>query len=118
LKLLFVCSANQDRSPTGEDIYKNQPGFEAKSAGTMLEYATVPISKELIGWADLILCMENHHRVKVLKLNPDAKGKTVVLNIPEIYYRGHPELVRLIKEKVSNILNQQKNREYYARENK
>jgi predicted protein tyrosine phosphatase len=118
LKLLFVCSANQDRSPTGEDIYKNQPGFEAKSAGTMLEYARVPISKELIDWADLILCMENQHRVKVLKLNLDAKGKTVVLNIPEIYYHGHPELVRLIKEKVSNILYHQKNREDHARENK
>ena len=34
LKLLFVCTANIDRGPTAEDIYKNQPGFEAKSAGT------------------------------------------------------------------------------------
>jgi protein-tyrosine-phosphatase len=39
LKLLFVCTANIDRSPTGEDIYKGQPGFETKSAGTELDYA-------------------------------------------------------------------------------
>jgi protein-tyrosine-phosphatase len=32
MKLLFICTANIDRSPTGEDIFKVQPGFEVKSA--------------------------------------------------------------------------------------
>ena len=61
MKLLFVCTANIDRSPTGEDIYKNQPGFEVKSAGTETGYAAIPISKVLIEWADVIFCMEPHH---------------------------------------------------------
>lgn len=34
-----------------------------------------------------------------------VRRETVVLGIPDIYYHGHPELVRLIKEKVSNYLN-------------
>lgn len=104
MKLLFVCTANVDRSPTGEDIFKGQPGFDVKSAGTSEDYATTPISKELIEWADVIFCMEEHHRSKVLKMSPKVASKIVVLDIPDIYYRGDPELVKLIKFKVSKYL--------------
>jgi predicted protein tyrosine phosphatase len=69
MKLLFVCTANIDRSPTGEDIFKDQSGFEVKSAGTEIDYATIPISKELIEWTDIIFCMEDHRRSSVLKIN-------------------------------------------------
>jgi len=31
LKPLFVCTANIDRSATGEDIFRNQARFEVKS---------------------------------------------------------------------------------------
>jgi predicted protein tyrosine phosphatase len=104
MRLLFVCTANICRSPTGEDVYKDQPGFEARSAGTDEDYVTVPISKELIEWADVVFCMEPHHSRKVLKLNPKAKDKVAILNIPDIYYRGHPELVKTIEHRVSKFL--------------
>jgi predicted protein tyrosine phosphatase len=104
LKLLFVCTANIDRSPTGEDIYRGQPEFEAKLAGTEDGYATVPLSKELIEWSDIIFCMERHHRSGVLKINRQAAKKTVVLDIQDHYYRNQPELVNLIKYKVSKYL--------------
>jgi predicted protein tyrosine phosphatase len=104
MKLLFVCTANIDRSPTGEDIFRGQPGFEVKSAGTDDDYAATPISKELIEWADIIFCMEKHHRSKVMKKSPKAANKTVVLDIPDIYARGDPELVKLLKDKVSKHL--------------
>ena len=32
MKILFVCSANEDRSPTAERLYSNHPGLEVKSA--------------------------------------------------------------------------------------
>jgi predicted protein tyrosine phosphatase len=64
--LLFVCSANIDRSPTGEAIYKNDRRFSVKSAGTS-RYARRRISKELLEWADLILVMESGHRELILK---------------------------------------------------
>ena len=104
MKLLFVCSANIDRSPTGEDIFKDQLGFEVKSAGTEIAYATTPISEELIEWADVIFCMESHHRSSVLKINRKAANKTVVLDIPDVYHRGDPELVKLLKNKLSKHL--------------
>jgi predicted protein tyrosine phosphatase len=104
LKLLFLCTANIDRGPTGEDIFKNKPGFEAKSAGTEEGYAEVPLITELVEWADIVFCMEQKHRKKVLQLEPDAWNKTVVLNVPDEFYRGHPDLVESIKMNVANFL--------------
>jgi predicted protein tyrosine phosphatase len=104
LKLLFVCTFNIARSSTGEDLYKNQPGFEAKSAGAVEDKATVPITKDLIDWADKIFCMENHHRATVVKMKPNSAQKTFVLDIPDLYYRNDPRLVRLIQLKVSRHL--------------
>jgi predicted protein tyrosine phosphatase len=48
--------------------------------------------------------MEEHHRRKVLKMSPNSASKTVVLDIPDIYYRGNPILVELIKSKVLKYL--------------
>lgn len=108
MKLLFVCTANIDRSPTGEDIYKNHPGIEAKSAGTEIAYADVPISRELIDWADIVFCMEEKHSRAVLRTQPKAAGKIAVLNILDTYYRGHPELVKAIRTRVDRFLEGQK----------
>jgi len=33
VKVLFVCSANMDRSPTAENLFNKICGFQAKSAG-------------------------------------------------------------------------------------
>ena len=104
MKLLFVCTANIDRGPTGEDIFKNKPGYEAKSAGTEEDYAEAPITNELIEWADIVFCMEQKHRKRVLQLDPDAWNKTVVLNVPDEFYRGHPDLVERLLMCVDNFI--------------
>ena len=62
IKILFVCSANIDRSPTAEHIYANQTGLEVKSAGVSW-YAQQPVTTELLQWADVILCMEEEHKI-------------------------------------------------------
>ena len=51
--ILFVCTGNVDRSPTAEGLFKNVGGLEVKSAGTSIA-ATVPLTRELIEWADEI----------------------------------------------------------------
>lgn len=65
-KLLFVCGRNVDRSPTAEAMFNTVEGFEAKSAGASVG-ATVPLTKELIEWADEIYTMEFKHRQAVLE---------------------------------------------------
>lgn len=56
-KLLFVCSRNQWRSPTGEQVWRRQPGIQARSAGTSPN-ARRKICAADISWADVIFVME------------------------------------------------------------
>jgi len=102
-KVLFVCTANIDRSPTAEDLLGQLNGFEVQSAGTWL-HARRRITEELINWADIVFVMERHHKEFLLDLSPMAKNKTVVLDIPDIYSRNDPELVRILKGRLSTHL--------------
>jgi len=102
-RILFVCTANIDRSPTAETLLKSVGGFDVKSAGIWFN-ARRRISEELIDWADLIFVMEGHHREAILALKPDAANKVIVLNIPDIYPRNDPELIEILKAKLSEHL--------------
>jgi len=102
-RVLFVCTANIDRSPTAEDLLKNVEGFEVQSAGVWFN-ARRRISKELIDWADIIFVMEDFHKEVIMTLKPDADKKIVVLNIPDIYLRNDPELINILKVKLAEFL--------------
>lgn len=103
-KVLFVCTANIDRSPTAEEVLKHMNGFEVQSAGTWL-HARRRITEELINWADVVFVMERYHKEFLLNLSPVAENKIVVLDIPDIYRRNDPELIRILKDKLSTHLN-------------
>jgi predicted protein tyrosine phosphatase len=81
LKMLFVCGRNVDRSPTAEAMFKGFEGLDVKSAGVSVG-ATVPITKELIDWADAIFVMEFKHQKAVLKIEPKAWRKVESLESP------------------------------------
>ena len=80
-KILFVCSANIDRSPTAEHIYANQTDLEVKSAGVGC-YAQQPVTTELLQWADVVLCMEDEHK------NHIVKDLFPVCSLPELMTDG------------------------------
>jgi predicted protein tyrosine phosphatase len=102
-KLLFVCSGNVDRSPTGEALFRGKEGFEVKSAGTMAS-APMVISKKLIDWADIIFVMEDHHKKALKQVDQGADAKIIVLDIEDNYLKGDRELKRILKEKLSKYL--------------
>ncbi|MGD0071591.1 MAG: phosphotyrosine protein phosphatase [Candidatus Bathyarchaeia archaeon] len=103
-KILFVCGANVDRSPTAEELFKDIDGLEVKSAGVSFG-ATNPITKELIEWSDEIYTMEFKQQQTVLRIMPSAWKKVECLEIPDIYFRGQPELKKLIAEKMKPYIN-------------
>ena len=104
LRLLFVCTANHDRSPTAETLYRQYPAYEVRSCG-IHPMATVPMSASLIEWADVIICMEGHHANAILDQLPDAVGDTkiVVLGIPDAFPRNDPRLIDLIRTRMDEI---------------
>ena len=97
-RILFVCTANIDRSRTAEDLYKHDPRYEVRSAGTAA-FAHRPVDRELFLWADRIFVMcerEDRHQT-LLKLRFPGMDRPVVdLDIQDRWRRGHPELVKRI----------------------
>ena len=59
--ILFICTQNRLRSPTAEQVFAEWPGVETASAGLGND-AEVPVSPELLAWADMIFVMEKAHR--------------------------------------------------------
>ena len=107
LKILFVCSGNIDRSPTAEQLFKNYEGLEVKSAGTLRRTAPNPLSADLIHWADKILVMEEEHKRQILKICPEASEKITILNIEDRYYKNEPQLIAILKTKVTPHLKEE-----------
>jgi predicted protein tyrosine phosphatase len=104
-KLLFVCSENRLRSPTAEAVFSQYDGIEAIGAGTNAD-AETPVSGDLIEWADIILVMEKMHRNKLSKKYKSLlkNKRLVVLEIPDHFACMQPELIQLLKTKVSKII--------------
>ena len=100
-RLLFVCSENRLRSPTGEEVFSAYDNVEAIGCGTNKD-AETPLSGDLVEWADVILVMEKTHKNKVAKKYKDLlKGKRLVcLDIPDNYERMQPELVHILENRV------------------
>ena len=100
-KVLFICSRNQWRSPTAEQVFAKRPGLEVMSAG-LDSSAVEPLTPEHLEWAEVIFVMERKHRAKLSrKFRACLKHqKVVVLGIPDKYRYMDPELVALFEKLV------------------
>ncbi|MCH8004393.1 MAG: phosphotyrosine protein phosphatase [Nanoarchaeota archaeon] len=98
-KILFVCNANLQRSPTAEKIFKDK--FETKSTGVS-ELARNPLTSQLLEWADIVFVMEDWQRKFISEKFPKLylKKKIINLDIPDMYNYMDEELVRILKDKV------------------
>ena len=103
--VLFICTQNRLRSPTGEQVFADWSGIETQSAGLGND-ANTPVSPELLAWADLIFVMEKAHRNQLSKkFRAHLDGKRVIcLDIPDDYDYMDPILVQLLKQKVTRFL--------------
>lgn len=103
---LFVCSAGLLRSPTGAAVAIKH-GINARAAGSNPNYALIPISANLINWAEKIVFVNPANYAEAVKLfeeHPDLvqqiEEKATVLNIPDTYEYGHPELVTRFEQEL------------------
>lgn len=105
LKVLFVCAQNRLRSPTAEQMFAQWPGLETASAGINRD-ASVPVSPELLAWADLVFVMERRQRIKLShKFRPQLRGKRIVcLDIPDEFEYMDEGLIRLLRIRVPRHL--------------
>ena len=103
-RLLFVCSAGLLRSATGSNLY-SQKGYNTRACGTH-EYALVPLSANLIQWADKIIFVNKENYVTALstfagtELDEPLRNKSKVLDIPDQYSFMDPHLVKFYQEQL------------------
>ena len=100
-KILFVCSRNRRRSLTAETIFKTNPAWDVRSAGTE-ESARIKVTAGQLGWADVIVVMEKGHKERLRQKFPEVlAGKhCVCFFIADDYELMDPGLIQILHEKM------------------
>jgi predicted protein tyrosine phosphatase len=103
--ILFVCSKNQWRSPTGEQIFKKHAELNVRSAGTSAS-ARKTVNVKDIQWAETIFVMEEKHKSRLnAEFSRLLKYKDIlVLDIPDEYQYMDEELIDILEQSVSSYL--------------
>lgn len=106
MNILFVCSANKQRSKTAEDYFSEKYSDHAfYSVGTNAKICrkegTNLVSEIDLDWANIIYVMEEKHR-KIINQHTSKtyNSKITVLHIPDIYSYYQKELLELLETKV------------------
>jgi predicted protein tyrosine phosphatase len=108
-KILFVCSANKQRSKTASDYFSEKfTAYEFDSAGTNHKICnkegTQPLTEALMQWADLVIVMEEKHsRIITKNGGSHFRKKIKVLSIPDRYKYYQKELILLLEMKAEPL---------------
>jgi len=96
MRLLFICSANLNRSPTFQKWFEEQhPEFDVKSSGCWHGYPD-RVDAELLQWADWIFVMDISHKKHLHRMYPECMGKLRVVGVSDQYDWNARELLDLI----------------------
>lgn len=102
-RYLFVCSAGMLRSPTGAAV-ATKLGYNARSCGSA-EYALIPISVNLVHWAQKIFFVEENNYLQSLEIFERDRAtynmimaKATILEIDDAYEYMHPILVETFED--------------------
>lgn len=105
LHVLFVCSRNQWRSPTAEQLFRRDARLAVRSAGTSAS-ARRRVGAADLEWADVVIVMERHHKSRLMQDFAQAlQGKAIhVLDIADDYRFMDPELIDQLQACVPPLL--------------
>jgi predicted protein tyrosine phosphatase len=104
-RVLFICGKARQRSPTADEIFRNEPNIETDFAG-LSDDADVVLSIDQIEWATDIAVMEKRQIARLkTKYAKHLKGKRVInLDVPDDYAFMQPELIALLQSRRGRIL--------------
>ena len=98
MKLLFICSANTDRSPTFHNWFARHTDHEIKSCGVNgSSYGSI-VSEELLNWADHVYVMDIGHYMAIEKKFPNFNlDKVEIIGCSDQYSFEEPELIEIVE---------------------
>lgn len=106
-KLLFVCSVGMLRSPTAAAVGV-QRGYNTRAVGSDVSCALIPLTVNLIEWADYIFFMSRENwdeaveTFEAVGYLEDLKEKSTILGINDSYDAFDPTLIRIINDWFDN----------------
>jgi predicted protein tyrosine phosphatase len=103
--VLFVCRLNRQRSATAERLFRRHPRLDVRSAGVHRD-ALVTVNAAMIRWADIIFVMDATQRTALRRRFGalSYQRPIVCLDIPDEYLFMDPELVKLLRTRVTPYL--------------
>ena len=103
--ILVICGRNIKRSRTAEYLFKNDNRINIRSAG-LSEKSRKKLHQIDLQWADLILVMENKHKLRIMDTYRDIKiPKIIVLDIDDKYEYLDKELCEILTLKINDVIN-------------
>ena len=102
MNILFVCSQGKIRSRTA-CITLKAAWNEVRYCGTDND-AEVPIRREDVDWAHVIVCMESRHKSKIRRKWKGLSHKIQVWGVEDIYYLLEDELCHILRKKCMDCL--------------
>ena len=102
VRVLFVCHYNRKRSATAERVFGKDPSLDVRSAGTS-EEAMVQVNERMLDWADIVFVMDEDQQTSLTRAFPShpSVAQMVTLDIKDDYHFLDPELVAMLRERVT-----------------
>lgn len=108
-KILFVCTANYQRSKTCEDLFKGRIDIVASSAGVSRKECarrgSTLCTVSMLETADVVYIFESLHAERINSYTDYRfADKLVSLDIPDQYQYMSSDLIELILSRLSSLL--------------
>lgn len=115
LRVVFVCTQNKLRSPTAEAVFRDVLEWQVASAGTDKRAGT-PLTRDLLEWADVAVCMQKQHRDWIRSNLTGAlpDDRILILGIPDDYEFMDADLIFMLQKLVPGRLDRVRLRESRA----
>ncbi|MEF8811366.1 MAG: hypothetical protein V5A47_10615 [Bacteroidales bacterium] len=99
---LFVCLANMNRSPTAASVFQGLARSKGRDIHVMSAgisgWAVRPLNNDILKKADLIFVMEDYMKHEIQSIFSVDPGRIIILDIPDVYDRDDPVLVKILRE--------------------
>ena len=106
IRALCVCSVGMLRSPTLANILLGKGGYNVRACGSEVSMALIPISANLVHWADKIFFVNSENfqqALDVFRGTPEEtmiKQKAVIFNIEDSHDYNAPALIRALNQEL------------------
>lgn len=103
--VVFVCTHNEVRSLTAEQLYRGRSNLEVRSAG-IASHAKNQLTQQVVDWADMIVVFEAKHLALLKRQFPDIARKVelVLIRLQDVYDYKSPKLIFKLASKLRPYL--------------